>query len=467
MEPVPAPPDNLSAEKLVQRKTTRWWPALVIVTVSLGFVMAMLDVTVVNVALADIQREFGTPLSELVWTVDAYTLTYASALLLGGALADRIGAKRTYMLGLLWFVVSSALCGLADSAGTLIAARLLQGIGAALFVPASLSLLGESFPDRTRRMRLLGVWGGIIGAAAGSGPLVGGALISWLGWRSIFLLNLPIGVLGLFLARFVLLASPRKSHEINLPTHGLLMSALAGLSFVLIEGPSLGWLSTPIGLAAAAALLGAWTFFRRESNGSHPVIPRQLVLNHIFLSFNALGFIVNFILFGEIFFVSLYLSQNLGQSALDTGLKMLPMMAMLSLLNFCSGFLTVKIGLRKVLIAGFGLTALGAVVIATINENAFWQLALPLALCNAGLGLAIPAVINGLMQEAGSANANVGAATLNANRQIGALAGVAAVGIVLHDVSDWTSSIHIVATASLICTCIALLLVLKFQRHGS
>jgi DHA2 family methylenomycin A resistance protein-like MFS transporter len=429
--------------------------------------MAMLDVTVVNVALADIQREFGTPLAELVWTVDAYTLTYASALLLGGALADRIGAKRTYMLGLLWFMLSSALCGLADSAGTLISARLLQGIGAALFVPASLSLLGESFPDRARRMRLLGVWGGIIGAAAGSGPLVGGALISWLGWRSIFLLNLPIGMLGLFLAYFVLLASPRKSHRVDLSTHGLLMSGLAGLSFVLIEGPSLGWLSMPIGVSAAVALLCGGAFFRREFKSDHPVIPRQLVANSTFVSFNVLGFIVNFILFGEIFFVSLYLSQGLGQSALETGLKMLPMMAMLSLLNFCSGFLTVRFGLHKVLVAGFGLTALGSIVISTINIHAFWNLALPLAVCNAGLGLAIPAVINGLMQEAGRVNANVGAATLNANRQIGALAGVAAVGIVLHDASDWTSSIHIVAMASLICTFLAILLVQKYQRQST
>lgn len=443
------------------------WTVLVVVTVSLGFVMAMLDVTVVNVALGDIQGEFHAPLSQLVWTIDAYTLTYAALLLLGGALADRVGAKRAYMIGLVWFVAASALCGWAHSADMLIRARLLQGVGAALFVPSSLSLLTESFPDRATRTRLLGIWGAIIAAAAGSGPLVGGVLISLLGWRSIFYVNLPIGLGGIVLAAVVLKQSPRKVRRFDLSTHAMLMIALAGLSFTLIEGPSLGWLSFHILVGALVATLALAGVVFRERTSTYPVIPRPLSANSHFWAFNALGFLVNFILFGEIFVVSLFLPKALGNTAFASGLKMLPMMCMLSIMNVASGFLAVRIGVRNVILCGFAVAGTGAITATLVDgQTEFWALASAVALCNAGIGLAVPAIINGLMQEAGATYSNIGAASLNANRQIGALAGVAAVGIVLHRASDWSLSMRVVFAGFAFCAFLALTLFQSAVRRS-
>jgi DHA2 family methylenomycin A resistance protein-like MFS transporter len=417
----------------------------VILAVSLGFVMAMLDVTVVNVALGDIQAELHTSLSTLVWTIDAYTLTFAALLLFGGALADRIGAKRAYMFGLMWFVVASALCGAAQSGPALIAARLVQGAGAAFFMPSSLSLLTQSFPDRKVRTRLLGMWGAIVATAAGSGPLIGGVLVSEFGWRSIFYLNLPIGILGIALTSLVLKPSARRHHPFDVLTHALIMTALAGLSYALIEGPALGWLSIPIITAALIAVLACAAVFARERVAGHPVIPHTLAYNTRFWILNSMGFAINFVMFGEIFAVSMFLQRARGASALMTGLEMLPMMCMLSVMNLGSGYLCVRWGIRKVIVIGMLATACGCLLTAVFgNDSSIWMLTLSVALCNAGLGFAIPAMINGVMHEASGRDANVGAATLNANRQIGALAGVAAVGIVLHLSTNWSVTLGVV-----------------------
>jgi MFS transporter, DHA2 family, methylenomycin A resistance protein len=432
----------------VQTAPSRLWTAGVIVAVSLGFVMAMLDVTVVNVALGDIQKEFRTSLSTLVWTIDAYTLTFAALLLFGGALADRIGAKRAYMFGLLWFVVASGLCGAAQSGPALIYARLFQGVGAALFMPSSLSLLTQSFPDPVVRTRLLGLWGAIVAAAAGSGSLVGGILVSEFGWRSIFHLNLPIGIVGIVLTALVLKPSPLRHHPFDILTHALIMTALAGLSYALIEGPSLGWLSVRIIAAALIAVVAGTTVFLRERVArvaGHPVIPHLLAYNRRFWVLNLMGFAINFVLFGEIFVISMFLQRARGASAFATGLHMLPMMCMLSIMNLFSGFLCVRWGIRKVILIGILATAAGCLLTPIFgNDSSIWPLTLSVALCNAGLGLAIPAMINGVMHEAGGNEANVGAATLNANRQIGALAGVAAIGIVLHLSTNWSVTLGFV-----------------------
>jgi MFS transporter, DHA2 family, methylenomycin A resistance protein len=455
-----------SGNALTQASTRR--TALVLLAVSLGFVMAMLDVTVVNVALGDIQRTFDAPLSSLVWIIDAYTLTFAAWLLLGGAIADRIGAKRAYMLGLVWFIASSALCAVAPSGNFLIVARLLQGIGAALFMPASLSLLTEAFPDSKTRARMLGIWGAIIATAAGSGPMVGGVLVSAFGWRSIFYVNLPIGVVGAILTAIVLRPSPIKQHPFDLPSHALLMIALSGASFAMIEGPALGWGSWPITVSAVVALVAIGLVLYRESRAAHPVIPDTLSRNRRFWILNGMGFIVNFVMFGQIFAISFYLQKGLGGSALITGLRMLPMMSVLSVTNLLSGFLVVRRGVRAVIFIGLGACCVGtALVGVTGAQTSFWMLALFVAIANGGLGLAIPAMLSGVMHEAGQTNANVGAATLNANRQIGALAGVAGTGIVLHQAAPWATEMAIVFGSFAVLMLFAIVLVHRNYRANA
>jgi MFS transporter, DHA2 family, methylenomycin A resistance protein len=424
---------------------TRIWTALVLVAVALGFVMAMLDVTVVNVALGAIQHDFRTPLSGLVWIVDAYTLTFAAFLMLGGALADRVGAKSAYIVGLVWFIVASALCGAAGSASFLICSRLLQGASAALFMPSSLSLLTEAFPDRQTRGRMLALWTAVIACAAGSGPMVGGILVSMFGWRSIFYLNLPLGLLGVALTALVIEPSARKMHPFDFPTHGLLVAALAGLSFAMIEGPAKGWLSSTIISSELVSILAVWISVKRERTSHHPVLPVTLARNSRFWALNAMGFIVNFVMFGQIFVVSLFLQKVLGANALTTGMDMLPMMCLLSVGNLLSGYFSARLTTRMVIALGLLPAAVAAAITAFFGGHcAFWILASSVAVCNGGLGLAIPAMLNGVMHEAGKIDANIGAAALNANRQIGALAGVAAAGIALNAIPDWSIALRIV-----------------------
>jgi MFS transporter, DHA2 family, methylenomycin A resistance protein len=343
----------------------------------------------------------------------------------------------------------------------LIAARLLQGVGAALFMPSSLSLLTESFPDRATRTKLVGIWSAVIAAAAGSGPVVGGVLVAHFGWRSIFYLNLPVGLLGTALTIALLRASPRRARPFDIGSHSLIMAALGGLSYLLIEGPALGWFSSWRIIAAALVGLLAFAFLlRRELTASHPVIPRPLAGNSHFWALNGMGFLVNFVLFGEIFIVSLFLQQARGATALATGVGMLPIMCVAPVVNFTSGHLVNRWGGRRIMMVGLFCAAIGAMTAAAFGGSApYWLLVAPIALCNAGLALAIPAMTAGVMHEAGQADANVGAATLNANRQIGALAGVAVVGIVVHLVGDWTMNIRISFAAFTICLITGFLLI--------
>src|SRR5471032_2064594 len=209
-------------------------------TLAIGFVMAMIDVTAVNTALSDISLNLGVPLTGLVWVVDGYTLTFAALLMAGGALADRYGPKNVYQGGLSVFILGSVLCAVAPSGHALIAARLLQGAGAALFMPSSLSLLTHAYEDESTRARMLGTWSAIVGCSSAVGPLVGGVLVHAFGWRSVFWVNVPIGVLGVVLTQMVAPATARHARALSLLSHGLGVTALAGMSVVLIEGPSLG-----------------------------------------------------------------------------------------------------------------------------------------------------------------------------------------------------------------------------------
>ena len=412
---------------------------MLLFTLALGFVMAMIDVTAVNTALSDISTDLHVPLAGLVWVVDGYTLTFAALLLSGGALADRVGPKRAYGGGLLVFIAGSALCALAPSGALLVAARLVQGAGAALFMPASLSLLTQAAPDDAARARMFGIWSAIVSAAATLGPLAGGLLVHGFGWRSIFWLNVPLGLLGVALTRRVVrapaLSAPRR---LALFSHGLAAVALAALAFVLIEGPVLGWTSASVGSAlAATVLLGAWVV-RRERHGAAPMLPRALYRSSAFGAAVAMGFLINFAVFAQLFVISLFLQQAHGAGALETGLRLLPMMAVTGISNLLSGRVIARHGVRAPLLVGLGGGMLAALLLTGAGADT------PAGLVVAGgtlvffaIGFAIPGMTATVMQAGGKAHANSAAAALNANRQVGALVGVAVAGTVLHMMPDW------------------------------
>lgn len=419
-----------------------WLP---LVTLAIGFVMAMLDVTVVNVALPSIALQFTVPLTDLVWIVDGYTLTFAALLLVAGALADRYGAKTLYLAGLGVFTFASLLCGLAPDADVLILARMLQGLGAALFMPSSLSLLTHAYDDEHVRNRMLAAWSAIVAVAGAAGPLLGGMLIHQFGWRGIFLINLPLGIVGLWLARRRIQAAPRRPRALNPLSHLLGVIALSTLCYALIQGNAYGWTYGRITVAAALCLGAAALLVRRERRHAEPIIPRALFATGQFAAANGVGFLINLAAYGQLFLLSLFLQQARGADALQTGIQLVPMLAVFSIGNLLSGRMSARGNVSASLLGGISLAAaMSAVAIFALTPGiAYWPFAALIALANLGVGIAVPAMTSVVMQVSGKQHANSAAAALNANRQSGALVGVALIGTILHLQPDWHGALPV------------------------
>jgi len=436
---------------------------LVLLTLAIGFVMAMIDVTAVNVALPDIAVSLTVPLTGLVWVIDGYSLTFAALLLAGGALADRLGPKAVYQGGLALFIVGSILCGAAPGGTALIAARLLQGAGAALFMPSSLSLLTHTYTDDRVRARMLGLWSAMVGASSSVGPLVGGILVHQFGWRSVFWINVPIGLAGIALAQWLITAPPKHARDLSLLSHLLGVVALTALSFVLIEGPALGWTAPAVLAAVAVFVTAALLLVRQERSGAHPLLPRALFATPSFAAANGTGFLINFGVFGQLFLLSLYLQQARGGGALQAGLQLLPLMAAFTAGNLASGRITARHGARLPMLAGLCVGSVMALLMTALRQHTPYPLlVLGVVLMNVAIGIAIPAMTTTVMQVAGRAHANSAAAALNANRQIGALVGVAMMGTILHTLPDW--SVRLPVAFALIALVYALAAVLVYRR---
>ncbi|MDN3263502.1 MFS transporter [Streptomyces sp. CSDS2] len=402
-----------------------------------GFVMATLDATVVNVAGPGIQSRLDMDLSALVWVVDGYTLTFASLLLLAGSLADRYGAKTLYAWGMTVFVVASLACGTAPNGIVLVVARLVQGAGAALFMPASLGLLVATFPEPGRRARMLGIWTAIVSTASGLGPVVGGVLVDTLGWRSIFWLNLPVGVVG-FVLTTRLITGPRPARGAVAPLGHLLgIAALALLCFTLVQGPEYGWGSAAIVGTAVGCLLCAVLFVVRERTSAAPVMPRRLLRHPAFAAANVIGFLLNFGLFGGAFMLGLFLQQVRGASPFTAGLQLLPMMIVILMGNLLFARIAARAGTRRPLIVALAVAGTAAALLGTVSPGTpYWLLAVGMAVVNFCVGVVVPAMTAASMEAAGREHAGLAGATLNANRQVGALVGVAVMGTVTTALDD-------------------------------
>ncbi|WP_343730814.1 MFS transporter [Duganella sp.] len=442
-------------------------PLLMLMTLAIGFVMAMIDVTAVNTALSDISVSLAVPLTGLVWVVDGYTLTFAALLMAGGALADRFGPKTVYQGGLSVFILGSILCALAPSGNALIAARLLQGAGAALFMPSSLSLLTHAYEDQATRARMLGTWSAIVGCSSAAGPLVGGLLVHEFGWRSVFWVNVPIGLLGIVLTQALAPATARHKRALSMLSHALGVAALAALSFVLIEGPVLGWLSAQVLTAGAATVIAASLLVRRERIGAHPLLPKALFETPAFAAANGVGFLINFAVFGQLFLLSLFIQQG-GADALRTGVKLIPMMAAFAIGNLTSGRITARVGTRPPMLYGLmvGLSVAVLMLLGLRPETPYWLLVTAAVVMNVAIGIAIPGMTATVMLVAGKANANSAAAALNANRQIGALVGVAMMGTVMHVAPQWALRLPLAFTLIAAAYAGALLLVYRYIKLG-
>ncbi len=289
-----------------------------------GLFMVLLDVTIVNNALPSIQRNLGASLSGLQWIIDAYTLVFASLLLTTGALSDRQGRKRWFMIGLATFTIGSALCGLAPKLGVLVGARDLQAVGGAALSPASLALT-SAFPDARERAQAIGLWSGVSGLSLAAGPLIGGALVDGPGWRWVFFVNLPVGVIAfLAAARFLAESVNPRPRRLDLAGQVLTIVTLGSLVYGLIEGGAKGWTSAQILGALALAAVGLVALLLVESRQEEPMLELRFFRSASFSGTNLIGFLTFFALLGFTFFNTLYFQEIRGYSAFGAGLLGLP-----------------------------------------------------------------------------------------------------------------------------------------------
>lgn len=419
-------------------------PTWVLISVSLGFVMATLDVTIINVALAEIQRKLSFEVNNLAWVVDGYTLTFASLLLAGGTLGVRLGAKQAYLIGLTVFLFGSLVCGLSTNSYTLIGSRMLQGLGAALFMPSSMTLLILAYPNQDQRVKCIALWAAIVSIASGLGPFIGGVLTQTLGWRSLFFINLPIGVAGILLTTWAVSPTKPKQISLRILSHFLAMIMFSSLCFILIEGPRENWINNNVLLAVVTSLTSCVLFFLNEKGQEDAIIPVEFFRKNGMLALNIMGFFMNFATFGIIFLLSLYFQQGYSLSPLEAGVQLLPMMAVFAIANLLAGKLAGYYGHVSILRYSSFLSIVSVVPLIIIYPSDIDLLSLTacISLTNLGMGISVPMMMALIMERAGYERASIASAILNANRQLGALFGVAFFAMIIQSNSDWPSRLY-------------------------
>lgn len=406
-----------------------------LVAAGLGFVVVLLDVSVVNVALETLRLNFGTDVAGLQWVVNAYTLVFAALLLSCGALGDRLGAKRIFVAGFVVFTVASLACGLAPSLALLVVARIVQGMGAALLVPSSLMLLQQAFPIPSQRSRAVGWWGAAGGIALAAGPVLGGLLIAQVGWRGIFLINLPIGALGLALTlRYAPTAVAKAGRGLDVPGQFAAVLALASLTAALTEAGRLGWLHPWVCGGMALSFLSATAFYWLEQRSQAPMLPLSLFRSATFSIATAVGLVVNFAYYGLVFVFSLFFQAVQQLSPQQTGLAFLPMTAILMVMNIVAGRLVARVGTRALMVAGLALASLGYLLLLPVSaDHAYLTLVLPMLLAASGIALVVPTMTNATLSSVDAAHAGIASGVLNSARQIGGMLGVAVCGFFVRD----------------------------------
>ena len=415
-----------------------------LVAVCAAYFMVILDTTVVNVALPTLSRGLHTSTTGLEWVVDAYSLVFAAVLLPAGALGDRRGAKGVFQVGVALFALSSLACGLAPSTGMLIGARAVQGLGAALAVPASLALLQAAYSDQAARRRAFGIWGGVAGIAAGAGPVLGGALVTGLGWRSVFFVNIPIGAAGLVLGARHLPSTPSRPRRGDPAGQLTSITALGVLTIALIEAGSLGW-GAPIVVAGLASFVAAGAaFVVIESRVGSPLLPLGLFASATFSAATTVGLLINLGFYGELFVMSLYLQQLRHLGALLAGVALLPQMAMAVIGSTASGRATARLGPRRPMLVGLsaGTAGLAALAVTTGAHLPYWMLVAPLVAAGFGMSFTMPAATAAVMEAAPEDRSGLASGTLNAARQMGGVVGVALLGTLVAQRTDFTAGLH-------------------------
>jgi len=404
----------------------KWWTLIAVCT---AIFMLLLDITVVNVALPDIQRELDASFAQLQWVVDAYALTLATTVLAAGSLADLFGRRRVFTFGLVLFTVASFGCGIAPNAGVLIGARAVQGVGGGIMFAVSLALLANAFHGRERGTAF-GIWGATTGAAVAIGPLVGGILTEWAGWRWIFFVNIPIGIAAIFVTMLRVDESKSPgSARVDWFGTAALTGSLFLLVYGLLQGNDKGW-SSPlilgclIGSVVLLAVFAAIELSRRD-----PMLDLRLFRSAGFVGAQIAAFAISSSIFAAFLYLTLYLQNVLGYSPLAAGLRFLPLSLSAFVVAAVSGNLTSRVSARWLMGAGLAIIGVSLLLMSRARADSGWQLLLPgFVMAGIGIGLTNPALASTAVGVVSPERSGMASGTNSTFRQVGIATGIAGLG---------------------------------------
>src|ERR1700681_36407 len=414
-------------------------PWIVLVVLVTGFFMIMLDTTIVNVAIPAMSAGLNTTLDQILWVLNAYILVYAVLLITAGRLGDLFGQRALFAIGLFVFTVASALCGLSQNVGELIAARIIQGVGGALLTPQTLSIITSLFPPE-RRGAAFGVWGGVAGLATVAGPTVGGAIITYIDWRWIFFINVPIGI-GALIATFVIIPDLRPGRHHGWDIVGVLLATagLFGIVFGLIEGQRYNWgefaygITIPEIIIGGVALIILFVFWERFQ--AEPLVPLSLFEERNFAVANWVAAAISFGMLSLFLPIVIYLQSVRGFSALTAGLTLAPMSLVSMFTAPFAGRMADRIGGKYILMTGITVFAIGFVALTLVaGPDSTWiNFLVPAMVAGAGMGMTFAPMTTIAMRNISPRMAGAASAVLNTNRQLGAAIGSAVIGAVLQN----------------------------------
>jgi EmrB/QacA subfamily drug resistance transporter len=421
--------------RLFADENRKWWT---LAAVAFGLFMIMLDNTVVNVALPAIQGSLGLTISQLEWVVAGYALTFGALMLTGGKLADLFGRRLIFVVGLGIFTLSSLACGLAQGPEVLIAARVVQGVGAALMNPSTLSIITVTFPPR-QRGTAIGIWVGVSALALAIGPLVGGLITEHINWNWIFFINVPVGAIAIIAAFLFIDESRDTSHEQRPDLPGLVSSAvgLFALTYGLIEANSYGWGSPRILAGFAIAAVSLVVFVLLERHQRLPMLDLTLFRNRTFAGANTVMLMTALAMFGVFFYVSLFMQNILGYSPTEAGATFLPMTVLIILVAPQAGRLADRFGSRPFVGGGLLLVAVSLAIFSRMSESStFWTLLPAMIIGGIGMAATMTPTTAAAMGAVQHDKAGVGSAVLNSARQVGGSLGIAVMGAIVASASS-------------------------------
>lgn len=405
-----------------------------ILAVCLGTFMATLDISIVNVALPAIGRDLKAHMSMLQWIIDAYALCLSALILSVGPISDRYGRKKIWLTGIVIFTLGSAICAFSASPHMLIAGRVIQGVAAAALIPGALSIITQAFSNDIERIRIIGIWSAVSALSLIIGPILGGFLVDSFDWTTIFLINIPIGLLTLLLGWLGIQesADPDKA---ALDPMGQVLSiiALGGLTFALIEAGEHGWGSYLTLSGLIIAIFACLGFIWGELHVTRPLLPLFLFKkNPFFFQYNMASFALGFATYSNVFFIALFLQKGQGWRAFEAGIRMAPEFIAMAIFSFSFGKLSRRLSVRSLMILGFILIALASLLLTRVNaETPYIPIAITLFILGAGMGMSTPAIGALVMASVDKAYSGIASAVMNALRQTGMTLGIAFLGTLM------------------------------------